>query len=121
MDLMTIAEQIKDKIKLLEQMRNVIKQRGESKAVAISDYEKKLAVVIIQLKNGKIFEVDNEVISGESLPANLLEKIAKGICWKEKLDMETADASYKSAITNIETVQAELNALQSLNRHLEVA
>ena len=52
------------------------------------------------------------------LPATIIEKTAKGICWQARLDMEKADALYKSLISNIDSVQAELNGFQSINRHL---
>jgi hypothetical protein len=45
--------------------------------------------------------------------------VAKGICSQARNDMEIADGLYKSVISNIDSVQAELNGLQSINRHLD--
>lgn len=119
MDLINIANEIHSKIGLLEKMRVEIRERAERKAEAGSEYSKKLALTIIQLKNGKIFEIDGEVISGESLPANLVEKIAKGICWQEQLNADKTEGLYKALISNIDAVQSELNGLQSINKNLE--
>jgi len=48
-----------------------------------------------------------------------MEKIAKGICYQEKLNMELAEAQYKNAIVGMSAIQAELNGFQSIYRHLE--
>lgn len=118
MDLMELATEIHNKIKLLEKMRIEIRSRAEAKAEMNAIYSKQIALTIIQLKNGKIFELDGEVISGESMPANLLEKIAKGICWEAQLNADKADGLYKAIISNIDAVQSELNGLQSVNKNL---
>lgn len=119
MEIMDISKKIQDKIGLLEDMRLRIKERAERKATAISNYDKALAITIIKLKNGKHMELDNNII--EKPPTTIIDKIAKGVCYKEKLEMEEADALYKCVISNINSVLAELNAYQSIFRHLEKA
>jgi len=113
-----LANEIKQKINLLEKMRKEIRERAENKAISGANYDRALAVTILQIKNGKPIEFENELIDNK-LPANLIEKIAKGICWKEKLETDKAEALYKSLISNIDSVQSELNGLQSCNRYLE--
>ena len=61
-------------------------------------------------------DIEGEVIKDP--PATALEKIAKGICYKEKLEMDKADAEYKSLITYIDIVESQLNGWQSINRYL---
>ena len=116
MDIINISNEIEKKIKLLEKMRVEIKERAENKAKTIAEYDKQLAVTIIKLKNNNIGEWEGEELI--KLPATIIEKTAKGICWQARLDMEKADALYKSLISNINSVQAELNGYQSINRHL---
>ena len=116
-DILLIADEIHKKIDILEKMRVQIKDRAERKAETIAEYDRKLAVNIMKLKNGIEMELDGEKISNP--PATLIEKIAKGIIWKERLEMEKADGLYKSIISNIDSVQSELNGLQSINRYLE--
>lgn len=101
----------------LQKMRAEIKGRSLRKSTAISNYDKALAITIIKLRNGIEIEFEGEKVKDP--PTTIMEKIAKGIIWKERLEMEEADSEYKSLITNIETVKAELNGLQSINRHLE--
>jgi hypothetical protein len=117
MQIMDIAKQILNKIELLEKGRIIISERGNKKAQTISEYEKQMAIVIIKLKNGIEFNLDGEKISNP--PATFLEKIARGICWKEKLEMEKSEAEYKAAIVGMTSLEAELSALQSLNRYLD--
>lgn len=117
MDVLQVANMIQDKIKLLERMRLEIRDRATEKATTGSAYDKAMAITIIKLKNGEEMILDGEIIQG--VPATLIDKIARGICWKEKLEMDKSEALYKSLISNIDSVQSELNGLQSLNRYLD--
>ena len=116
-DVYSISQQIQERITLLGKVRQVIKERGEKRADSIRDYDKQLAVTIIKLKNGIPMELDGQTI--EKPQTTILEKIAKGICFDAKHKMELADAEYKSAITNLNTIQCELSALQSIYRNME--
>lgn len=117
MDLISITNQIQKKISEIDNIRKDIKERGELRAQTAMEYDKLITITLIKLKNGTKFEIDGEII--DSPPATIMEKIAKGICWQEKLEMEKADANYKSLITNLEAVKAQLNGLQSIHRNLD--
>lgn len=118
MEIIKIAEEIQSKISGLAKCRNELKAKGDAKAKAIADYDRALAIRIIQLKNGKEFEMgDGEKIT--TPPVTLIEKIAKGLCFQERLNLEIAENDYKSLITFIDCLQTEINALQSLNRYLD--
>lgn len=117
MDVVTIANQIEQKIKEVDEIRRTIRERGEDRARATTDYDCKMAVTLMALKNGKVFDLGGETIKNP--PASTAEKIARGICWKEKLDMERAEALYKSAVSNLTAVCNQMNALQSINRYLD--
>jgi len=116
MELIKIAELIESKIKTLERGRHELEPRAKAKAEAIANYEKALAKKLIQLKNGITFQLDGETI--ENPPATLSEKIARGLCYDEKIKSELAEAQYKNAVIGLQTIQAELNGLQSINRYL---
>ena len=118
MDVIEVSGLIYDKVKLLEKMRVEIRQRAEAKAEAGAAYDRIMAVTLLQLKNGKVFELEGEVVSGEKMAANILEKIAKGICWQEQLAADKSEALYKALISNIDAVQTEVNALQSINKNM---
>lgn len=112
-----VAEKIQKKIELLETMRIEIKDRAINKANAISEYDKVLAVTIIKLKNKVEMELDGQKIIDP--PASYLEKIARGICYKEKLEMEKGDALFKSLNSNMNSVMAELTGYECINKYLD--
>lgn len=117
MDIIQINQEIQNKIKLLEKGRALLEEQAITKSQTIAEYEKHLAVTIIQLKNGKEIEFEGETIVNP--PATIIEKIARGICYQDKLEMDKAEAMYKATITKIQSIQAELNGYQSIFRHLE--
>lgn len=119
MELIEIANEIRKKIKLLEEGRKLIQQRAGEKAVALAEYEKQLAVYIIRLRNGETFSVDGYQIGNKKVPATLAKDVAKGLCYDAKIAMETADGLYKSAVVGMSAIEAELNGFQSLNRYLD--
>ena len=116
MELMQTSKKIEEKIKTLELGRDILKEYAKNKAETISNYEKQMAIVLIRLKNGSEFDLEGEKIKNP--PASIMEKIAKGVCFKEKLDMELAEAQYKNAIVGMGAIEAELNGYQSINRFL---
>ena len=116
METLTLANAINEKIATLKKMRAELKDRSVNKANSIAVYERELAKIILKLRNGEKLTFEGQEV--ESPPVTIIEKIARGICWNERLEMETADALYRSLITNIDCVQAELNGLQSINRYL---
>jgi len=124
MDLIQISNEILNKINQLESGRKIIIERAKKKAETLVQYEKMLAIIIVKLRQGEKYELpDNDgkliLIDGKGMPANLIEKVAKGICGEEKLEMEIAEAGYKSAIINMSSLEAQLNGYQSLNRYLK--
>ena len=117
MELVKIAEEIQKKIRLLAAGRKILKVRAYAKAEAIANYERAIAKTLIQLKNEKIFEIDGNKI--EKPPATYAEKIAKGLCYDEKIICELEEAKYKNAIVGMQAIQAELNGYQSIFRYLD--
>lgn len=117
MEIVDVANEIKTKINILVDARKKLLEKGNIKSQKLSEYEKYLSIVIIRLKNGISYEFEGEKISNP--PVTLIEKIAKGICWKEKLEQDKSETDYKSLIIFIQTVESEVNALQSLNRYLD--
>jgi len=117
MDVIEISKKIEEKILLLEKGREILKERAELKAYAISHYEKTLAITIIKLRNNVPMELEGQKI--DKLPTTIIEKTAKGICWREKLDLEKKEAEYRSAVIGMDSIKAELNGYQSVNRYLD--
>lgn len=116
MELHKVAERIEEKINQLETGRKEIKTLALNKAEAIMEYEKKMAITIIKLRNGETMELDGEMIIAPQ--ATLIDKIARGICYIEKLESDTADGLYKAGIVGMSSIEAQLNGYQSINRHI---
>ena len=116
MEVLEVAQRIEQKIKLLEKGRGRLQELAANRAVKMAQYDCQLAVTIIKLRNGEPMKLQDETIKDP--PATTTEKIAKGICWQERLDMEQADTEYKLAVKKLDCVQAELNGYQSINRFL---
>ena len=117
MEILKVADEIQKKIAELEKAKNHLRERSEKKAETSAEYDKAMAISIMKLRNGVELDLEGEKIKDP--PATIIEKIAKGICFKEKLEMEKADAEYKSLITYISTVESQLNGWQSINRYLQ--
>ena len=116
MEVNLVAQKIEEKIKQLEKLTSMLKDRAEAKAKTSAEYDKQMALVIVKIRNKAIKEYEGFTL--DDLPANLLEKIAKGICYQARLDMDIGKNSYKSLITAIETTRSILNGWQSVNRYL---
>ena len=117
MELIEVSQKITEKIKLLEKGRGLLNKRAERKAHAISNYEKALALTIVKLKMNAMDDIFGYDI--DNLPATLIEKTARGLVYTEKLEMELAEAEYKSAIVGMNAIESELNGYQSVNRFLQ--
>lgn len=117
MDIVQVSTEIQKRISALEKARKLLQERADKKAEAIAEYEKWLATTIVALQNGEEFDFNGVKISNP--PATTTEKIARGICWNYKLEMEKAEGLYKVAVVGIQSLQAELNGWQSIFRTLE--
>ena len=117
-DILTNAQKIHNKIEELEKKRDDIFQFANDKADSISIYEKNLALTILRIKNGNIKFFEGVPIP-EKLAVTLIRDVAKGICYKDVFTKEANEAGYKGIVTICECIRAELNGLQSINKHLE--
>ena len=117
MELQKVNKLIYDIVQEIDTMKDrwfkIVKDRAEGMA----EYDKSLAKTIIQLKNGKEFELDGSKISNPI--ASNAEKIAKGVCWKEKLNKEQAEGTYKAYFVKLDILKTQMNGLQSIKKHAE--
>ena len=112
MELQSISEEIIRHTKTIEMANKVLKERAERKARALADYDKAVSKALVTLKNGGSLTVEGETITDP--PASYAEKIARGYCYKEKLETDLADSLYKNATTAIKSTETIVSALQSL-------
>lgn len=107
MEIIEIKDCIESLIKEIGKCRREIEEKGKAKAKAISNYDMRIQISVVTLREEGKF------------PVTLIEKIAKGLCCKDREDMEIADSGYKACISNLEALKAQLNGYQSIYRHLE--
>lgn len=112
-----VADLIREKIQELKEERSKLFEAVEEKSQSISDYDRSMALAYLKIKSGKITHLDDEPI-GSVVQSNL-PLIAKGVCWESCLYKERGENGYKAILSNIEAIKAELNGLQSINRHLD--
>jgi uncharacterized protein YicC (UPF0701 family) len=116
-DAITMRQNIEKKIEQLEKERLRLFKAAQVKAKRIAEYDKAISLTMLKLKNGVITEFEGQSI--DNITATTVEKIARGICWKESLNKEEGESLYKSLLTNIDCIRAELNGLQSVNKFFE--
>ena len=105
MDGLSIASDIKEVIKAIKVEGTRSADLIEAKACANRDYDRELAVHILKLK--------------QDHPVTVVEKLAKGECADLKYKLEVAESGYKAHFARLDYLKAQLNGLQSMNRHLD--
>ena len=117
MEIIEINKEITKNILLLRQTVDSLRLRANDKAKAIGEYEKAIAVTMLKLRNGEVVNLDGEEVSYGS--ATGLEKIAKGVCYKESIARDIAESNYKNATIALQAIQTIINALQSKLKYVE--
>jgi len=116
-DVITTKQNIEICINELKKLEKSIRGLSNKRADAIGKYEKILGVRIMELKNGKEFVLNGEPIKNP--PTTIVEKVARGLCWKEKIEMEKADTMYKNLTKVMQSIEARLNGWQSVNKYTD--
>lgn len=117
MEVLEVQRKILDLIQKLDIALGELRKRGEERAYSIAVYESKIAKVLIQLKNGVEFDMDGQKI--QDPPNTIIEKLAKGLCSSEKVDMELCETRYKNCLEGIKAIQCEITAYQSINKYFD--
>ena len=117
MELKKVADEIESRIKLLGVARKDLRNRAENKALKTGQYEKKLAQVIMQLRNGVALELNGQKIKDP--PTTIIEKVARGICWEEKIETDLAESEYRLALVGISSLETEIQGYQSIFKYMD--
>lgn len=117
MELKSISDEITRNILRLKKVNELLQLRAEDKANALGNYEMKLAQTMIELKNGRVVLLNGQEVSYTS--ATGLEKIAKGVCYKESIALDLAESAYRNTQIESNNLQTIINALQSKLKYME--
>jgi hypothetical protein len=118
MDVVKIAEIITGLIEVIGKTRREIETKGQAKAKAISDYDRKMAITLAELRNNESYTLGEKTY--KTPPVSIMEKIAKGICSQERYELEIAESNYKATVSNLNAMLAQLNGYQSIYKHLSI-
>jgi hypothetical protein len=116
-----ISNRIESKEELLIEWRKSLDTYSEEMAKTSAEYDKQVALTIMALRNGRTCQIEDdngEVQKIVDPPVSIIEKVAKGVCWKEKMEMDLANSKYKNAHLKVRSIMAELNSLQTLHKYL---
>jgi hypothetical protein len=122
MELIAISRQIIEKETMLIKWRNSLDNYAENSANKTMEYEKQMALTLMGLRNGRTYEIEDKEGDLQTVtdpPVTIMEKIAKGICCQEKMEADLAESKFKNAHTKVKAMMAELNALQTIHRHID--
>ena len=111
-----ISQAILEKISEIEDLKLRYREASRSFSQIAVDYDKVLALTMVKLRNGVEIEFEGQIV--KSPQATLIERVSRGICWQEKLNLETISSRLDAIKACLNACQAQLNALQSINRHL---
>ena len=117
MDIIALQNKMELLIESLAKVRDSISELSLTKANRIATYEKELAKTMIMLQNGQVNDFDGVEMCKVSVTN--AKDIAKGICWRYKLNADLAESEYRAAIVKLETMKAELNGYQSIYKYSE--
>ena len=117
MEALEVAKAIQLKISQLDKMKGELRPAIDEFCKAASAYDKQVAVSIVKIKNGVEVQIDPDHTI-KNPPASVMERLAKGMCYQEKLTMDTAEQVLKALYTRVRITEAQLNGYQSINRYL---
>ena len=106
-DMIAYAMHIEKLIEAIRDRYQELEDLGTNKAQTAVDYDRAVAIATIRLK--------------QKHPVTMLDKVVKGECAEELFKKMVAESAYKACITKIEANKAQLNAYQSLFRHLDIS
>lgn len=112
-DLIEINQQITHHIKELLKARNQLAVRVEDKANALGVYEEKVAQIMLKMRNTGEYE------GNKYSTATGLEKVAKGLAYKESIALSLAEDKLKNIYYVLNVHETIINALQSKLKYIK--
>ena len=112
-DFIEINKQITDNIKELIRAKNTLAVRVEDKANALGRYEKKIAEIMLKMRNTGEYEGNKYNVTGG------LEKVAKGLAYEESIALSLAEDKLKNVYYVLNVHETIINALQSKLKYLK--
>lgn len=103
-DTVELTQEIYSSAKRLQIAGNKLFELAQGMAETERIYRRALGVEIVTLKTDKV-------------QATLIPDIARGLTCDQKFERDLAEARYKSGRDNLQAIQSQMCALQSILRH----
>ena len=103
-DTVDITKEIYDSAHRLQGAGDILFKLAQIMAETEKVYRRALGIEIVKLKTDK-------------MQATLIPDIARGLTSDLKFERDLAEARYKSGRDNLQSIQSQMNALQSILKH----
>ena len=117
MEWIQVQAEMEALIQLVDGGDGALADAGNSAGDNPALYDLAIAKTLMGLKNGKSYELEGETIIDP--PVTIMEKIAKGVCFREKMAMDRANLELKRVCRKMDGVKTKISALQSINKQHE--
>lgn len=104
MELMNVTQELYAAVKRLSEASKEVFRLARTKSEAEHTYRKALAVEIVTLR-------------AEKMPATLISDISRGNVADLKFERDLSHDIYRSALSSMEALKVEINALQSIAKY----
>jgi len=101
LELAQISKELYDSVQSLGRGRKILFDYAKKLAQAEKDYRQALSKEIMKLK-------------GEGIQVSIISDLARGNTASQRYDRDLAETMWKAAIKNLEALQSEQTALQSI-------
>ncbi len=108
---------INEMIEAIGNERRRLDDLAQHKARTESDYQRTITTTMTALRAGQTFTIGKETVGCTS--ETNLKKTAEGVCTELLYNKLVAESAYKNCIVNLDCLKAQLNAKQSIYRHLD--
>lgn len=115
-DVGDIAHKINDCIDKLPIAHTELQKAASEYAIKKAEYSKDMGLTEMKLMAGKTAFLDDETIKNPKMA--VIKDVTKALCWKSELAYLKAEASYKVAVSKIDSIRAKLMGYQSIYKHL---
>ena len=112
----TIGKKIKALADSLGPAHKELEKAAFTYALKKAEYDKAMGLTIMRLKGGETMVLDGVSIQNPAI--GIMDKTVKAITSTEELAFLYAEASYKVAVSKIDSIRAKLMGYQSIYKHL---
>jgi hypothetical protein len=104
MDIQTLTNELYEINKRIDKASREIFRLAKDKAEAEREYQKALAIEIINLRE-------------QGIPATLINPLAKGTTADLEYERDLADGTFKSAFASLEAIKTQASVLQTITKY----